>query len=72
MDHAVFLARRTAFNNLLDSPPPTATAPSASPAGVRRTPASSGAGREAMIDEMTGYYIDTRLRSARRNGARYC
>jgi hypothetical protein len=30
------------------------------------------AGREAMIDELAGYYVDTRLRSSPAERQRYC
>ena len=72
MDRAAFLAWRSAYDNLLDC------AASDRPrdqciAGWRRDAARFiGPGREAMIDEMTGYYIDTRLRSAPEERDKYC
>jgi len=72
MDRAQFLAWRAAFNAFLDcgaSDRPRADCV----AGWRRDAARFiGPGREAMIDEMTGYYIDTRLRSAPEERAKYC
>ena len=72
MDRAAFLAWRTAFDNLLDC---AASARDRADciAGWRRDAARFiGAGREAMIDEMIGYYIDTSLRSAPEEKASYC
>ena len=72
MDRPTFLVWRTAFDNLLDC------GASARPradciAGWRRDAARFiGPGREAMIDEMTGYYLDTRLRSAPEEKEKYC
>ncbi|MGZ8282593.1 MAG: MBL fold metallo-hydrolase [Allosphingosinicella sp.] len=72
MDRARFLAWRTAFGNLLDcgaSERPRGDCV----AGWRRDAAPFiGAGRETMIDEMTGYYLDTRLRAAPEERQRYC
>jgi glyoxylase-like metal-dependent hydrolase (beta-lactamase superfamily II) len=67
-----FLSWRGAFNNLLDC------GASARPreecvAGWRRDAAAFiPAGREAMIDELAGYYVDSRLRSAPEERSRYC
>ena len=72
MDRAAFETWRSAYDNLLDC------AASDRPrdqciAGWRRDAARFiGPGREAMIDEMTGYYIDTRLRSAPEEREKYC
>ncbi len=72
MDRARFLAWRTAFNNMLDcgaSDRPRADCI----AGWRRDAAAFIApGREALIDEMTGYYLDTRLRAVPEERDRYC
>lgn len=72
MTRPQFLAWRTAFGNLLDC------AASDSPradciAGWRRDAAQFiPAGREAMTDDYVGYYIDSRLRAAPEERARYC
>jgi glyoxylase-like metal-dependent hydrolase (beta-lactamase superfamily II) len=72
MDRPTFLAWRAAFDNLLDCAASTQTRDQCI-AGWRRDAARFiGAGREPMIDEMTGYYIDTRLRSAPEERQRYC
>ena len=72
MSRDQFLSWRTAFNNLLDcgaSERPKADCV----AGWRRDAAAFiPAGREAMIDELAGYYIDSRLRSAPQERRRYC
>jgi glyoxylase-like metal-dependent hydrolase (beta-lactamase superfamily II) len=72
MDRAGFLAWRTAFVNFIDC------GASARPkdeciAGWRRDAARFiGAGREALIDSMAGYYLDNRLRAAPAERDRYC
>ena len=72
MDRPAFLAWRAAFENLLDCAASSQTRDQCI-AGWRRDAARFiGAGREGMIDEMTGYYIDTRLRSAPQERQRYC
>ena len=72
MDRPAFLAWRTAYNNLLDCAASPA-ARDACIAGWRRDAARFiGAGREGLIDQMTGYYIDTRLRAAPDERDRYC
>lgn len=72
MDRGAFLAWRRAFGNLLDcgaSERPRADCV----AGWRRDAARFiPAGREAMIDELAGYYVDSRLRSAPEEKERYC
>lgn len=72
MDRAQFLAWKRAFDNLLDCAA-SAAERARCIAGWRRDAAGFiGAGREAMIDEMTGYYIDTRLRAPPEERQRYC
>jgi glyoxylase-like metal-dependent hydrolase (beta-lactamase superfamily II) len=72
MDRAAFLAWRTAFVNFIDC------GASARPkeeciAGWRRDAARFiGPGREALIDQMAGYYLDSRLRAAPGERDRYC
>lgn len=72
MDRAQFLSWRAAFNGLLDCAA-SERSRAECVAGWRRDAAPfSPAGREAMIDAMAGYYIDTRLRSAPDERRRYC
>jgi glyoxylase-like metal-dependent hydrolase (beta-lactamase superfamily II) len=72
MDRAQFLAWRTAFANLLDCAASDATR-DACIAGWRRDAAAfQRPGREQLIDGMTGYYLDTRLRAAPEERGRYC
>ncbi|HST35878.1 MAG TPA: MBL fold metallo-hydrolase [Allosphingosinicella sp.] len=72
MTRAEFLSWRGAFNSLLDC------GASARPradciAGWRRDAAAFiPAGREAMVDSLAGYYLDSRLRSAPDERRRYC
>lgn len=72
MDRAAFLAWRGAFNALLDcgaSERPKADCI----AGWRRDAARFiPAGREADVDELAAYYIDSRLRAAPEERGRYC
>ncbi len=72
MDRAAFATWRTAFDNLLDcgaSDRPRADCI----AGWRRDAARFiPAGREAMVDNLAGYYIDSRLRAAPEERRRYC
>ena len=72
MDRPQFLAWRTAFGNLLDCAASDAGR-DASIAGWRRDAAIfQRPGREALIDAMTGYYLDTRLRAAPEEREKYC
>ena len=72
MDRPAFLAWRTAFDNLLDCAASSAER-AACIAGWRRDAARFiGPGRETLIDEMTGYYLDTRLRAAPEERTRWC
>jgi glyoxylase-like metal-dependent hydrolase (beta-lactamase superfamily II) len=72
MDRTQFLAWRTAFDNLLDCAASDRSRADCI-AGWRRDAAAFIApGREALIDEMTGYYLDTRLRAAPEERDRYC
>jgi glyoxylase-like metal-dependent hydrolase (beta-lactamase superfamily II) len=72
MTRAEFTAWRSAFDNLLDC------GASERPredciAGWRRDAAAFvPAGREAMVDGLAGYYVDSRLRSAPEERRRYC
>jgi glyoxylase-like metal-dependent hydrolase (beta-lactamase superfamily II) len=72
MDRAGFTAWRIAFDNLLDcgaSDRPRADCV----AGWRRDAAQFiPAGRETMVDNLAGYYIDSRLRAAPDERRRYC
>ena len=72
MDRAQFIAWRSAFDNLLDcgaSDRPRAECV----AGWRRDAAQFvPAGREAIVDQLAGYYVDSRLRSAPEERVRYC
>ena len=72
MDRPAFLAWRAAFANLLDCAASDA-ARDACIAGWRRDAARfQRPGREALIDAMTGYYLDTRLRAEPEERNRYC
>ena len=72
MDRARFLAWRSAYDNLLDCGAATSDRTDCI-AGWRRDAAQFiGPGREAMIDEYVGYYIDSRLRAAPEERQRYC
>ncbi len=72
MDRAQFLSWRAAFNNLLDCAA-SDRAKGDCVAGWRRDAAPFiPAGREAMIETMAGYYIDTRLRAAPEERRLYC
>lgn len=72
MTRPQFLTWRTAFGNLLDCAA-SDRARADCVAGWRRDAAQFiPAGREAMTDEYTGYYIDSRLRAAPEERARYC
>ena len=72
MDRSQFLAWRGAFDNLLDCAASAASRAECI-AGWRRDAAQFiAAGREALIDEATGYYIDTRLRAGPEERTRYC
>lgn len=72
MDRVQFLAWKQAFDNLLDCAASSAERATCI-AGWRRDAGQFiGAGRESLIDEMTGYYIDTRLRAAPEERERYC
>jgi glyoxylase-like metal-dependent hydrolase (beta-lactamase superfamily II) len=72
MDRAAFLAWKRGFDNLLDCAA-SGAARADCVAGWRRDAARFIApGREALIDEMTGYYLDTRLRAAPEERERYC
>lgn len=72
MDRAAFTAWRTAFDALLDcgaSDRPRADCV----AGWRRDAARFiPAGSEAMIEELAGYYVDSRLRSTPEERRRFC
>jgi glyoxylase-like metal-dependent hydrolase (beta-lactamase superfamily II) len=72
MDRAAFLAWKTAYDDLLDCG--ASDRPREQCIAGWRADAGRfiGAGREAMIDEMTGYYLDTRLRSAPAEREKYC
>ena len=72
MDRAAFTAWRMAFNALLDCGASTRERADCI-AGWRRDAARFiPAGREAMIDELAGYYIDTRLRSSPEERQLHC
>ena len=72
MDRSAFLAWRAAFDNLLDCAASSAERATCI-AGWRRDAARFIVpGRETLIDEMTGYYIDSRLRAAPEERERYC
>jgi glyoxylase-like metal-dependent hydrolase (beta-lactamase superfamily II) len=72
MDRSQFLAWRRAYRNLLacgasDRPREDCVA------GWRRDAARFiPAGREAMVDQLAGYYLDSRLRAAPEERRRYC
>lgn len=72
MDRTAFEHWRTAFDNLLDcgaSDRPRADCV----AGWRRDAARFiPAGREAMVDNLVGHYLDSRLRAAPEERRRYC
>lgn len=72
MDRTQFLAWQTAFDHLLDCAASSVERAECI-AGWRRDAARFIApGREALIDQMTGYYLDTRLRAAPDERDRYC
>ncbi len=72
MDKPTFLAWRGAYDNLLDCAASSAARADCI-AGWRRDAARFIApGRETIIDEMTGYYLDSRLRAAPAELTRYC
>lgn len=67
-----FLEWRSAFNNLLDCAAGDADRQTCIAGWRRDAAAFIPAGDEARVDEMTGYYIDTRLRAEPAERARYC
>lgn len=72
MDRPAFLRWRSAFSNLIDCAR-SAAARAACIAGWRRDAAEFIAPeRAALVDEMTGYYVDTRLRAAPAERDLYC
>jgi glyoxylase-like metal-dependent hydrolase (beta-lactamase superfamily II) len=72
MDRAQFLAWRSAFSNFVDCGA-SARPKEACVAGWRRDAARFiGPGREALIDSMALYYLDSRLRAALEERDRYC
>ena len=72
MDRIRFLAWRQAYGNLLDCGA-SARPKAECVAGWRRDAAQFiPAGRETMVDELAGYYIDSRLRSSPEERRRYC
>ena len=72
MDRPRFLAWRRAYGNLLDCGA-SDRAKAECVAGWRRDAAQFiPAGREAMVDELAGYYIDSRLRSSPEERRLYC
>ena len=72
MDHAQFLAWRTAFDNLLDCGA-SDRAKAECVAGWRRDAALfMRPGREPLVDGMVGYYLDSRLRAAAEERQHYC
>ena len=72
MDRAQFGRWRTAFGNLLDCAA-SGAAKAECVAGWRRDAAEFIApGREKLVEDMAAYYIDTRLRGAPEERARYC
>lgn len=72
MNRAQFLSWRRAFNNLLDCGA-SDRAKEACVAGWRRDAAAFiPTGREAMIDQLATYYVDSRLRSSPEERRRYC
>lgn len=72
MTHPQFLAWRTAFGNLLDCGASDRTRAECI-AGWRRDAAIfMRPGRDRMIDEMVGYYIDSRLRASPEERQHYC
>ena len=72
MDRTQFLAWRAAFSNLLDCGASTRDRADCIAGWRRDAAAFVPAGLEAMIDELAGYYIDTRLRSSPEERQRYC
>jgi glyoxylase-like metal-dependent hydrolase (beta-lactamase superfamily II) len=72
MSRADFLAWRSAFNRFADCGE-SAQGRADCVAGWRRDAARFiGTGREALIDQMTSYYLDSRLRAAPEERDRYC
>ena len=72
MGRTDFLAWRSAFVNFVDCGA-SAQQRATCIAGWRRDAARFiGQGREALIDQMAGYYLDSRLRAPREERDRYC
>lgn len=71
MDKPAFLGWRSAFNNLLDCAASSRTRDSCI-VGWKRDAAAFIPAGERRIDEMVGYYIDSRLRSAADERGKYC
>jgi glyoxylase-like metal-dependent hydrolase (beta-lactamase superfamily II) len=71
MTKSAFLDWRTAFDNLLDCAAST-LAKEACIAGWKQDAAAFIPAGERRIDEMIGYYIDTRLRAAPDERGKYC
>ena len=71
MTKSQFLQWRTAFNRLLDCAASSAER-QACIAGWHRDAAPFVTADRAMIDELLGYYIDSRLRAAPEERTRYC
>lgn len=73
MDRRAFLAWRAAFNAFVDCGGGSSRPRAECIAGWRRDAARFiPAGREAMVEQLAGYYIDTRLRSSPEERRRYC
>ena len=72
MDRATFLSWRSAFANLLDCGASNRDRADCIAGWRRDAAAFIPAGLESMIDELAGYYVDTRLRSSPEERQRYC
>ncbi|HEV2817264.1 MAG TPA: MBL fold metallo-hydrolase [Allosphingosinicella sp.] len=72
MDRRAFLAWRAAYNDFVDCG--LSARPRADCIALWRREAAQfiPAGREAMVDSLAGYYLDSRLRSAPEERRRYC
>ena len=72
MNREQFLAWRTAFDNLIDCAASDAARETCIAGWRHDAGRFIGAGREALIDEMTGYYLDFRLRAPPEQRPLYC
>ncbi|HEV2569976.1 MBL fold metallo-hydrolase [Sphingomonas sp.] len=72
MDRAAFRRWRLAFNNLLDCAKGTATKEACIDGWLRDAAEFTPATEQTRVRGMIGYYVDSRLRAAPQEKARYC